>query len=143
MSTRSPEKRIPLLASPHIYLHPEQEAQQHIDAMLQAAGWTIQTRKTVNLAAAPGVAVREYSIDAGPADNTESRTVLPKISQKGLNGIDFPLCSLEEQHCIVQEVEARLSVCDKMEEAIMENMKHVEALRQSILKQAFEGKLLN
>ena len=55
----------------------------------------------------------------------------------------FPLCSVEEQHQIVQEIEARLSVCDKVEETIRESLGKAEALRQSILKKAFEGKLLS
>ncbi len=76
------------------------------------------------------------------AFNTESRTVLPKINQKGLNEIPFPLCSLEEQHRIVQEIESRLSVCDKIGATIAESLLQAEALRQSILKKAFEGKLV-
>ena len=54
-----------------------------------------------------------------------------------------PLCSLEEQNQIVQEIEFRLSVCDKMEQSINESIEKAEALRQSILKKAFEGKLLS
>jgi type I restriction enzyme S subunit len=54
----------------------------------------------------------------------------------------FPLCSIEEQHQIVQEIETRLSVCDKLEESIRESLQKSEALRQSILKRAFAGQLL-
>lgn len=54
----------------------------------------------------------------------------------------LPLPPKEEQHRIVQEIEARLSVCDKMDETIAESLQQAEALRQSILKKAFEGKLL-
>ena|SRR5436309_2066929 len=38
--------------------------------------------------------------------------------------------------------ETRLSVCDKLEETITANLHQAEALRQSILKKAFEGKLV-
>lgn len=55
----------------------------------------------------------------------------------------IPLPSLEEQTQIVQEIESRLSVCDKMEQSINESIAKAEALRQSILKKAFEGKLLS
>jgi type I restriction enzyme S subunit len=55
----------------------------------------------------------------------------------------FPLCSTQEQILIVQEIESRLSVCDKMEQSITESIAKAEALRQSILKKAFEGKLLS
>ena len=57
--------------------------------------------------------------------------------------IPFPLFSIEEQQAIVQEIDTRLSVCDKIEQDIKENLEKAEALRQSILKKAFEGKLLN
>lgn len=54
----------------------------------------------------------------------------------------FPLCPLEEQHQIVQEIESRLSVCDKLEESIAQSLHKAEALRQSILKKAIAGQLL-
>lgn len=47
-----------------------------------------------------------------------------------------------EQEKIVQEIESRLSVCDKLEENIEQPLHQAEALRQSILKKAFEGRLL-
>ncbi|MEK7122891.1 MAG: type I restriction endonuclease subunit S, partial [Patescibacteria group bacterium] len=49
--------------------------------------------------------------------------------------------TIEEQHAIVAEIESRLSVCDKIKESIEHSLKQSEALRQSILKKAFEGKL--
>lgn len=51
--------------------------------------------------------------------------------------------TIPEQTQIVQEIESRLSVCDKMEQSISESLEKAEALRQSILKKAFEGKLLS
>jgi len=47
-----------------------------------------------------------------------------------------------EQNQLVQEIESRLSVCDKIEEGIEQGLQQAEALRQSILKKAFEGKLV-
>ena len=55
--------------------------------------------------------------------------------------LPIPVCSLAEQNQIVQEIESRFSVCDKMEEAIDEDLKKAELLRQSILKKAFSGEL--
>jgi type I restriction enzyme S subunit len=49
---------------------------------------------------------------------------------------------MEEQHDIVQAIESRLSVADKMEENITQSLQQAEALRQSILKKAFEGRLV-
>ena len=48
--------------------NPEQLARDKIDQLLLASGWVIQDKKTLNLAAGLGVAVREYQTDAGPAD---------------------------------------------------------------------------
>jgi type I restriction enzyme R subunit len=47
---------------------PEAKARRHIDQKLELAGWTIQDMKQLNLAAATGVAIREYPTDTGPAD---------------------------------------------------------------------------
>ncbi|MCY4753187.1 type I restriction endonuclease subunit R [Pelomonas aquatica] len=47
---------------------PEAQARQVIDERLRAAGWQVQDYAQLNLSAAPGVAVREYPTDTGPAD---------------------------------------------------------------------------
>ncbi len=63
----------------------------------------------------------------------------------GMNAIKstlIPFPSLSEQHQIVREIESRLSVCDTVEQQIKDSLAQSEALRQSILKKAFEGKLL-
>jgi type I restriction enzyme S subunit len=77
----------------------------------------------------------------------DNRKVGSGNNQKALNkervkGIPIPLPPIAEQNCIVQEIENRLSVADKMEESITQSLQQVEALRQSILKKAFEGRLV-
>ncbi|WP_310993701.1 hypothetical protein [Aequorivita marina] len=47
------------------------------------------------------------------------------------------------QHQIVQKIEIGLSVCDTIEKDLTASLEKVQALRQSILKKAFEGKLLS
>jgi type I restriction enzyme, R subunit len=47
---------------------PETKARQQIDQKLEQSGWVIQDVKQLNLGAALGVVVREYSTDRGPAD---------------------------------------------------------------------------
>ena len=64
------------------------------------------------------------------------------IALGGLRILPVPLPSKEEQLFIVSEIESRLSVCDKIEESITTSLQQAEALRQSILKKAFEGKLV-
>lgn len=56
--------------------------------------------------------------------------------------ITLPICSLEEQNYIVEELESKLTVCDKIEETISNSLQQAETLRQSILKKAFEGRLV-
>ena len=71
----------------------------------------------------------------------------PATAQKNINvdileKVNIPLAPFEEQHQIVQEIESRLSVADKMEESIAQSLQQAEALRQSILKKAFSGELV-
>ena len=54
----------------------------------------------------------------------------------------FPLPPLEEQRFIVEEVERRLSVVDKLEATVEASLKQADGLRQSILKRAFCGELV-
>ena len=51
------------------------------------------------------------------------------------------LPSLDEQERIVDKLESELSVCDSIEQTIDTALQQAEAMRQSILKKAFEGKL--
>ena len=64
------------------------------------------------------------------------------ISLGNLRILPIPLSSLEEQYEIVNEIESRLSVCDKLEETAQQSLEKIEYLRQSILKKVFEGKLV-
>lgn len=69
------------------------------------------------------------------------------VNQSNINGkklcsYPFPLCSIEEQERVVYELESRLSVCDSIEKTVDEALQQAEALRQSILKKAFEGELI-
>jgi len=47
-----------------------------------------------------------------------------------------------EQNKVVSEIESRLSVCDKIEESLEITLQQAEALRLSIIKKSFEGKLV-
>lgn len=69
-------------------------------------------------------------------------TAQPGLSVNKLLPLKLFVPSVLEQTNMVQEIESRLSVCDKIEESIEQGLKQAEALRQSILKRAFEGKLV-
>ena len=51
----------------------------------------------------------------------------------------IPLPNINAQHRIVGKIESRLSVCDSIEQTVDTALAQAEAMRQSILKKAFEG----
>jgi type I restriction enzyme S subunit len=75
-------------------------------------------------------------------DDNAGGTTMANLNLKIVNDIPISLPSIEEQQKIVQTIESRLSVADKMEESIIQSLQQAEALRQSILKKAFEGELV-
>ena len=71
----------------------------------------------------------------------------PATAQKNLNlrvlsYLVVPLPPLAEQRRIVADVDRRLSVIQQAETAIEANLARADRLRQSILKQAFSGRLV-
>lgn len=79
-----------------------------------------------------------YSQASSKATGTAQKTV----ALSTLRNITVPYSPQIEQHQIVREIESRLSVCDQVEQSITESLEKAKALRQSILKKAFEGTLL-
>ena len=67
----------------------------------------------------------------------------PNVNGTKLGNLEIPICDYLEQNQIVQEIETRLSICDNILATIDDSLGKSEALRQSILKKAFEGKLLS
>ncbi len=70
-------------------------------------------------------------------------TTMDVLNLGSIKELPYPICSKDEQNQIVQEIESRLSACDKVEQNITESLEKAKALRQSILKKAFEGTLLS
>jgi len=67
---------------------------------------------------------------------------VPQINHGDIEPLIVSLPPLAEQQKIVEEVERLLSVADAMEQTVEQSLKQAERLRQSILKCAFEGKLV-
>jgi type I restriction enzyme S subunit len=65
-----------------------------------------------------------------------------KIAQPQVASIVVPLPPLAEQQRIVADLQRRLSVIEEPEALVAANLKRAEHLRQSILKSAFEGRLV-
>ena len=73
--------------------------------------------------------------------------VSQQVGQANVNGsklqaLAYPLPPSAEQAQIVAEVDQRLSVADEAEQQIERSLHRAARLRQSILKRAFEGKLI-
>lgn len=84
-----------------------------------------------------------YLIFKSNFNTLSSSTAQPVISQGKIYPFETVVpIRIYEQIQIVNEIESRLSVCDKIEESIEQGLQQAEALRQSILKKAFEGKLV-
>jgi len=66
----------------------------------------------------------------------------PRLNLAEIKSIVIPLPSLLEQGQIVSEVEQLLSVISQLEVTIGANLKRAERLRQSILREAFAGRLV-
>ena len=67
---------------------------------------------------------------------------LASINLRILSNFPIPIPSTAEQMEVVQEIEEKFSVCEHLESDISDNIEKAKALRQSILKLAFEGKLV-
>jgi type I restriction enzyme S subunit len=76
-------------------------------------------------------------------ERISTSTTIQYLNKSNCNSMPLPLPSIEEQQLIVSELESKLTICDKMEETISQSLQQAETLRQSILKRAFEGKLIN
>ena len=64
------------------------------------------------------------------------------VGTKALTEPIVILPNIEQQWRIVEEIESRLSVCDSIEKTVDTALQQAEALRQSILKKAFEGEMV-
>ncbi len=98
---------------------------------------------------AESVAVASFINCALNAEQTRTRTAnivhgvgRPRLNLKEVKATALPLPPLPEQRRIVAEAERRLSAIQQAEAAVEANLARAERLRQSILKQAFSGKLV-
>jgi len=64
------------------------------------------------------------------------------LNQTILKQIMFPTPNINRQEAIVDVIESRMSVCNSIEKTVDTALRQAEALRQSMLKKAFEGGIL-
>ena len=70
----------------------------------------------------------------------------PATAQKNINldtleNLIIPYCDIDEQKAVIAEIESRMTICDNIEKTVEVTLQQAEAMRQSILKKAFEGEL--
>jgi len=65
-----------------------------------------------------------------------------KLTKFALMNAPFKLPLIREQNKIVSEIERHFSQIDHLENTIITSLRQADSLRQSILKRAFEGKLV-
>lgn len=75
-------------------------------------------------------------------DEGKHTTNLASINLTKLRRLPLLLPPAEEQRRIVTEVERHLSVLDHLEDELFTQEQHSDSLRQSVLRHAFEGKLV-
>lgn len=71
-----------------------------------------------------------------------SATTLPILNKKNFEQLPFPYLPLPEQKAIVKKIENAFAFADKAQAAITGALEQAKQLKQSILKRAFEGKLV-
>jgi len=74
--------------------------------------------------------------------STGNQDSMRNIGQDRIRSICLPICSREEMDVIMQVVDAYVSDIDNQHNLIDESLLKSQALRQSILKKAFSGKLV-
>lgn len=75
-------------------------------------------------------------------DNTIGTAIQNIASVKELKKIKILLPPLNEQKRIVEEIEKKFAVADEVEKVVDDNIEKAKQLKQSILKKAFEGRLV-
>lgn len=83
-----------------------------------------------------------YKLTAMKLNQYSAGAAQPGLSVNKLLKIEVFYPPLSEQQLIVDELESKLTVCDKIEETISQSLQQAETLKQSILKKAFEGRLI-
>lgn len=98
---------------------PEDDARDRIDEMLREAGWAVQDPDAHDTGVSErGIVLREYPFDSGAADDRSSWIGVFEANAEGTTLTDDAAATAEREHT------------------------RAERLQQSILKQAFSGRLV-
>ena len=82
-----------------------------------------------------------YAAQTGQLKSLFTGTGIKHLTGQSLVKVLVPTAERITQDSIVNEIETHLSVCDSIEQTVDAALQQAEAMRQSILKNAFEGRL--
>ena len=82
-----------------------------------------------------------YAAQTGQLKSLFTGTGIKHLTGQSLVKVFVPTAERITQDSIVNEIETHLSVCDSIEQTVDIALQQAEAMRQSILKDAFEGRL--
>jgi len=108
---------------------------------LCGTGSMIVRLKTVNLNSLYSLFLSSERVRKYLTENCKG-TTMDNLNETTVKKIPVPVCSKSEQLAIVSAIESRLSICEKLEQTIDQTLALSASLRQSILKKAFEGRLV-
>ncbi|HBX36272.1 MAG TPA: restriction endonuclease [Pseudohongiella sp.] len=100
----------------------------------------------VGFTALEGAVLPEYIELFIKAVRVRIEAYAPATAQKNINlstleSLVVPLCSIDEQKYLIEQIESRFSIIEKNEAEIDAAVVRAYTLRQSILKEAFSGEL--
>jgi len=84
-----------------------------------------------------------HSSQNGKLEKFFTGTTIKHLTGQGLSKVEIPICSKMEQIVLVESVQKLFNKADILEKTIATSLKKAESLRQSILKSAFEGRLVS
>ena len=108
------------------------------------AGYLVRVNQITQIVSGPYVA---HYLSSPQAREHGQSVKTDGVNQSNINGTKlqeypFPICSQAEQAEVVRILDDRLEAAEDLDKEIDVNLARGEALRQSILKQAFSGKLV-
>lgn len=129
---------------------PEDRARENIDKQLIDCGWIIQSRDKANITAARGVAIREFPMKPGfgeadyllYVDGQAVGVVEAKKEGSTLTGFEIQTTKYSEGLPDSLPAPRRPLPFCYQSTGVEANLRRAKCLRQSILKSAFDGKLV-
>lgn len=103
--------------------------------MLLRPSEKLNNRYLMHYLNSPAVTTFVASITGGSAS--------PHVNVGDIKAFMIPRPDIRVQEQIVMEIDSRISVCDSIEQTVDAALQQAEAMRQSILKDAFEGGMIH